>query len=135
MARITGIQQALRDMQQLTNKVNRAKRVAEKRVAEQMAADARALAPQDKGLLIASIDVKQDETSTTLVAEAGYAAYQEFGTGPLTQVPQGLESYAKEFFVNGEGRNLPTPFFFPAVFKNRDNVILEVEKEIAKINI
>lgn len=134
MARLKGIQDALRDMQQLTTKVNRAKKIAELRVAERMAADARALAPEDKGLLIAGIDTKQSDTSTSVVSEAGYSAYQEFGTGPLTAVPQGLESYAKEFFVNGEGQTAPQPFFFPAIFKHKEELIPEVEKELAKIN-
>ena len=134
MARLKGIQDALRDMQRLVTNVNRAKKVAELRVAERMAADARALAPEDKGLLIAGIDTKQTENTTSVVSEAGYSAYQEFGTGSLTAIPQGLEGYAKEFFVNGEGNTAPQPFFFPAIFKHREELIPEVEKELVKIN-
>jgi HK97 gp10 family phage protein len=134
MARIKGIQDALRDMQQLTAKVNRAKKVAELRIAERMAADARSLAPEDKGLLIAGIGTKQSETSTSVVSEAEYSAYQEFGTGPLVQIPQDLKPYAAEFIINKEGNTPPQPFFFTAIFKHKEELIPEVEKELQKLN-
>lgn len=133
MAGLKGFNAAMRQLQQLPGKVNRAKRIGEKRVADLMAEDARKLAPEDKGLLIAGIDSVQTETSTKVVSEAGYSAYQEFGTGPLTKVPAGLEPYAKEFFVNGEGHTPPAPFFFPAIFKHKDEVVVEVQKELEKI--
>ena len=54
-------------------------------------------------------------------AQAPYAAYVEFGTGGLVNVPAGLESYAIQF--KGKGLrvvNLPArPFLFPAYFRNR----------------
>lgn len=133
MAGLKGIQQAMKDMRQLASKANAARRKGELRVAEKMAADARALAPEDKGLLIAGIDATQNDVSTKVVSEAGYSAYQEFGTGPLVKIPQGLEEYASEFIVNKQGHTPAQPFFFPAIFKHQAEVITEVEKELNKI--
>jgi hypothetical protein len=55
-----------------------------------------------------------------------YAAYVEFGTGAEVSKgfareygtpPEGLPTYAMEFFVNGKGRLPARPFLFPAWFK------------------
>ena len=134
MGGLKGVQEAIKQIRQLAQKAQKAKQVAELRVAERMAADARANAPVDKGLLQAGIGTVQNEISTKVVSEAGYSAYEEFGTGPLVSIPKGLEAYAKEFFVNGEGNTPAQPFFFPAVFKHKDTVITEVEKELEKIS-
>lgn len=40
------------------------------------------------------------------------AAFHEWGTGPNTVVPEGLEGYARRYYVNGQGQTLPNPFFF-----------------------
>lgn len=130
---IKGIQKAYRQLQQLKENSRKAMRRGEKKVADKIAADARSNAPVDKGLLIASIGVEQNEDSTTVFAGAGYAAYQEFGTGPLTSIPPGLEEYAKEFYVNGKGNTPPQPFFFPAVFKHQEEIVAAVEEELSKL--
>ena len=133
MVQIKGLQQALKNLQALQERTRKAMRRGEKKVADKIAADARSNAPVDKGLLIASIGVEQNENSTTVFAGAGYAAYQEFGTGPLVEVPLGLEDYAKEFKITGEGNTSPQPFFFPAVFKHQEEIVTAVEEELSKL--
>ena len=72
-----------------------------------------------------------------------YAAYVEFGTGGLVDIPKGLESYAIQFKGLGIRQvNLPArPYFFPALFSEekkfmadlRDNLLKESFKGITVI--
>ena len=50
-------------------------------------------------------------------------AYVEFGTGPLVQVPEGLEAYAMGFYVSGKGHGKARPFLFPAFFAEQEILI------------
>lgn len=54
-------------------------------------------------------------------------AYQEFGTGVYIDIPPGLEDYAMTFYVNGRGRILPSPFLFPAVERERVEIIKRIK--------
>jgi HK97 gp10 family phage protein len=130
---IKGLQAAIRQLQTLKEKSRQAMRRGEKKIADKIAAQASANAPVKSGILKNSIGVEQTDVSTTVYAAAKHAPYQEFGTGPLTQVPTGYEDYAREFYVNGEGHTPPQPFFFPAVFLYQQEIIPSVEEELAKI--
>lgn len=94
-----------------------------KKIADAILADALSRVPVDKGQLRASAFVDAIENGWTLGFSASYAAYQEFGTGPLTEVPQGYEDYAMEFFVSGTGNTPAQPFLFPAFLKERDSIV------------
>jgi HK97 gp10 family phage protein len=64
-------------------------------------------------------DYKGRETTTEVEYRTNYAAYVEFGTGGLVDVPAGLEDYAMQYKGAGIKQvNLPPrPFLFPAFFK------------------
>src|ERR1700748_298741 len=111
-------QQAIQQLQQLEKDSRKAMKEAERKFATSVVQDARSLAPVNAGELIESIGFEQTEIETDIFADAGYAAYVEFGTGPLVEVPPGLEDYARTFFITGKGHQPAHPFFFPAIFRN-----------------
>lgn len=60
--------------------------------------DAKKLAPVNFGQLRNSIALtKESELTYTVSANASYAAYVEFGTGPQVNVPIDFQSYAQQF--------------------------------------
>lgn len=63
---------------------------------------------------------------------ASYAAYEEFGTGPYTEVPQGMDEFAMQFFVNGKGHSPAHPYLLPAFFEERDKAVVTLEEAIRK---
>lgn len=70
----------------------------------------------DVGGIAQRIDVENKPFDKAIKVNANYAAYVEFGTGALVDVPQGLEDYAIQFKGKGVRQvNLPArPFLFPA---------------------
>ena len=70
--------------------------------------------PVDLGILKASINYEVGDLRSEVYAAATYAAYIEFGTGGLVNVPAGLEDYAMRF--KGEGVRVvnipPRPYLF-----------------------
>lgn len=90
--------------------------------------------PVDSGILRASGDIEElnQGWSFKVYFDAKYAAYQEFGTGGLTEIPQGYEDYAMEFKM-GDSRNMaPQPFLFPAFFEFRDAITKEINDLLKK---
>ena len=67
-----------------------------------------------------------------LVSATDYAAYQEFGTGGLVDVPQGLEAYASQFKGQGirQVNMRPQPYFFAPFFERKAKLIKAIEKLI-----
>jgi len=63
---------------------------------------------------------------------ASYAAYEEFGTGPYTEVPQGMDEFAMQFFVNGKGHSPAHPYLLPAFFEERDKAVVTLEEAIRR---
>jgi hypothetical protein len=59
-----------------------------------------------------------------------YAPYVEFGTGAFVKVPTGLEDYAMQFYVNGEGITPATPFFFAPFLTKRKELIEQIKKDL-----
>ena len=57
-----------------------------------------------------------------------YPAWIEFGTGIYVSIPEGLEDYAMTFYVNGKGKILPHPFLFPAVERERVELIKRIKE-------
>lgn len=90
--------------------------------------------PVDKGILKASGDIEElnGGWSFKVYFSAKYAPYQEFGTGALTEIPQGYEEYAMEFYINGKGTVAAQPFLFPAFFEFRDLIIKEIDDLLTK---
>lgn len=103
-----------------------------KTIADAIMKSAVARAPRDKGDLIASAYVNAVEGGWVVGFSAKYAPYQEFGTGPYTEVPTGFEDFAMEFFVSGKGHVPAQPFLLPAFFEERDKAVVTLEEAIRK---
>lgn len=101
-------------------------------------AQQKALAPVDFGTLRSSLKFTRvaplDYTLVSTGAGSEYAPYQEFGTGGLTVIPQGLEKEAAQFKGNG-GRQVnmrPQPFFYAPAFKEFREMKKRIERLLAK---
>lgn len=87
--------------------------------------------PVDTGALKNSITINPINKFTyELVAQKEYAPFVEFGTKSSVKVPKGLEKYALQFKKgNSKGMGIrPKPFFFPAIFAYRTQLIQDVIK-------
>jgi HK97 gp10 family phage protein len=135
MARLQGLDQALKELQTLRVRAQKAMRRGELKVAKIMVDEAKAAAPFDMGNIEAGIHIEQTESSTIVVGGDKLAAYQEFGTGPLVSIPTGVDAAEVKalFYVNGKGKTPPHPFFYPAVFRNEELIIPAVEEELRKL--
>lgn len=133
MAKITGINNLKKLLKDLKKNGKVAAQKGILKTAKLIEADAKAKVPVKMGILQSSIGIEQTPEVTYIYAAAKHAAYQEFGTGPLTVVPKGYEPYAMEFFVNGLGNTKPQPFLFPAFFRHQASVEKNVEEELQNL--
>lgn len=129
---IKNLEQALQPLRNLQAHAREAANRAELTVAERIAESARIVAP---GSLGGKISVTQTGQETIIDAGDELSAYVEFGTGQNAEVflagkPEEQVAEAKKFFVNGEGTLQAHPFFFPAIYQHRDEIIVELEKEL-----
>lgn len=135
MAAIRGLAQAQADLRALQTKVKQAQKRGGLKGANLIANDAKARA---KGTLAQKIYVTQDEVKTTVIGGDELSAYNEFGTGDfasayLASMPPEVKEEAIKFYVDGSGKIPAAPFFFPSIYKNKDNVIRFVQEELNKI--
>jgi len=131
-------QQAIEQLQNLAKNSKEAMRKAEFTVNNNIALTAIELAPEKTSLLVESIEILQDDTKSSVVVNAPYSGYVEFGTGPFANeyvggLPESWKDEAMKFFVNGEGHTQAHPFFYPAVQRHLPELIPEVEKELEKL--
>lgn len=97
-----------------------------------IATGAKRLAPVDMGFLRNSIGIEPSASGLTyeVEAKAKYAAYIEFGTGGLVDVPAGYEDLAVRF----KGRNIrkvnirPQPFLIPSFEIEKPKLISRLKK-------
>ena len=68
-----------------------------------------------------------------------WEAWMEFGTGLSAEQILGRAGYTSEikaqadnFFRNGKGRIIGKPYFYPAFFRNTDNLVTDMVDEINK---
>lgn len=105
---------------------------------EEMATKAKQKSPVDTGLLRNSIAVlKEDKFKYRLVDNARYAAYVEFGTGPLAKnyipsLDKEWQEYANEFKRSKPGHTPAQPFFYPSVMEIFPIMIKRMENIIKK---
>lgn len=129
---IKNLEQTLQPLRNLQAHAREAANRAELTIAERIAESARIAAP---GSLGGKISVTQTGQETIIDAGDELSAYVEFGTGQNAEVflagkPEEQVAEAKKFFVNGEGTLQAHPFFFPAIYQHRDEIIEELEKEL-----
>lgn len=133
---LRAINQAQQELKQLQAKIKQAQRAGEKKVADEIAREAKQRAP---GSLANGIVVTQTENETIIDGGGELAAYAEFGTGQnaeayLSTQPTEIVNEALKFFVDGTGRTPAQPFFFPPIMANKDKIIPAVEAELQKIS-
>lgn len=114
---VQGLKQALNSIKAYKGEKEQKISDALKGAIYDLVAEAQAKVPTDLSNLKQSIRVtvvRRFEAEAE--AEAGYAAYVEFGTGALVRVPKELVSYAMQFKGKGiKEVNLPArPYFYPA---------------------
>jgi len=128
--KVTGLAELNREIERMSRDIPRQIDDELKKFADSVLADAVSRVHVDKGLLKASAFVEKIEGGYTIGFSALYSAFEEFGTGPLTEVPKGYEAYAAEFKVSGgkERRGEPHPFLFPPFLSRKDKIVEELEK-------
>jgi HK97 gp10 family phage protein len=94
--------------------------------------------PVDKGFLKSSLKTRKVAPLNYLVVSSGagssYAPYQEFGTGGLVSIPQGLESEAALYRGKGQRQvNMRAqPFFFAPAFAEWNKLKKRIETMLKK---
>jgi phage gpG-like protein len=91
--------------------------------------------PVDTGALRASISNKKiAKMNYEIVAQKNYAAYIEFGTGGLVDIPSGLEAYAAQFKGKGIKKvNLPArPYLFNSFVEAKAKLMKELQRILKK---
>lgn len=95
---------------------------------------AKQLAPVDLGMLRQSINYSKTNNGlgAMISVNVSYAAYQEFGTGGLVNIPPEMRELAE--FYKGSGVkqiNLrPQPFLYPAFVENRQKLIDTLKRKL-----
>jgi HK97 gp10 family phage protein len=97
-------------------------------------AKAKSRVPKDTGGLSQAVQSVPFPNGLSIVAAKNYAAFVEFGTGALVNVPAGLEDYAIQFKGKGIKQvNLPArPFLFNSFFEEKQSLLDNIKKVIAK---
>jgi len=97
-----------------------------------IASNAKRLAPVDMGFLRNSIGIEPSVNGLTyeVEAKAKYAAYIEFGTGGLVDVPTGYEDLAILFKGKGIRKvNIrPQAYLIPSFETEKSNLITRIKK-------
>ena len=134
-------------LKKVTNSLDRLEKLAEKvygdvekNTAEEIAGDAKVILSRvstDKGRLVQSLKAWKngDDGGYKAGSQVHYAPYVEFGTGyGFKDYPfEEWEEYARDFYVNGLGRMLPSPYLFPAFQKNKPIFDKDVQSVTDKI--
>lgn len=130
---VSGLGQTRAALERYRRSVPDRVQAATDRTGQAVAREAKGLAPFDLGDLRASIAYVPGTGGRGAVeATADHAPYVEFGTGDRVDVPSGLESYARQFYVNGEGHTPAQPFLFPAAEAHRDTHLKNVRDAFAR---
>lgn len=125
--KVNGLKQLQRELTKMQTDIPKQVESELKVIADEILADALTRVPVDSTMLKVSAFVEKIEGGYTVGFGARHAAYQEFGTGALVEVPVGYEDFAMEFFVTGLGKTPAQPFLFPAFLAKRDKIVDELE--------
>ena len=130
---IKGLKGVLSNLSKFGNDAKKSVEIITGIVAENIVSDAKFLAPLDNGDLKQSIHlVEMDKYSYKIVAGAPYAAYMEFGTGGLVDVPIELKDVAIQFKGKGIRQvNIePRPYLYPAWKKGQKDYVKDLKDEL-----
>lgn len=117
-------------LRKLTEKKIKQVQEATKANVYELAANAKRNTPKDLGKLAQGIqvfDLKSPGIRFRVVATEKYSPYVEFGTGDQVEIPAGLEDYAKQFYVNGQGHMPAQPFLYPAFLRTRKQFLQDIK--------
>lgn len=118
------------NIRKITEKKRKQIEAATRANAQELATQAKRNAPKDLSSLAKGIqffEVESPWIKYAVVATEKYSPYVEFGTGDKVEVPPGLEDYAMQFYVNGEGTMPAQPFMYPALQKIRKQYIQDIK--------
>ena len=133
---IKGLDKLINDFDAFVNGIDgNVKQIVEQE-ANRIAGEAKALAPVDGGYLREKIQTRTTEADGKIAGEvynnANYAAYVEFGTGPVGQAA-GLKIDGIDL-TRGQA---PQPFLYPAMKNNEDHIVETLKTAVrmeSKIN-
>ena len=98
MAKIKGLNKVLKKLSKFGDEAEKIIAETTQANAKELVANARSLAPKDKGKLAQSIiDEKVTNFTYNIVVGSEYGAYIEFGTGKKVSVPNDLKDQADKF--------------------------------------
>lgn len=102
----------------------------------EVSAEQKRRVPVDMGLLRSSLHAAKiaplDWTILSTGPGSSYSGWTEFGTGPYTQIPPGLEEEARLFYVNGKGHTRAQPYFFSPFLEKRKELIQNITNLLKK---
>lgn len=127
---LKGLAKTLKALEKFGQRIDKKVDAITEANAREIEVKAKQRAPVDLGKLRQSIGVvRRTEKSYSVVANAPYAAYQEFGTGNLVNVPPELADIAVQFRGRGIKQvNIPPqPFLFPSFVSQRPEYLKDLE--------
>lgn len=141
---VKGLEKVLKSLNKLPQDLNPKIDATLKANADEIARNAKRLAPVDLGKLRQSIAlIKVSDKEYKVIANASnlapYAAYVEFGTGGYVRVPAEMQDIAILFKGKGikEVNIRPQPYLYPALISQRAQYLKDLEvlldKETKKI--
>lgn len=138
--KIKGMDRLRRDLQKLPESVDEMLKRTLLEFAQKILNDAMSGLPSGASAIKATyrIEVKDSGFTVSIVTDNEISAYIEFGTGRyatsyLGSQPQEVKDEAIKFFVNGEGTMPARPYLFPAYYRHREALIVELNKRLDRI--
>lgn len=131
MFKVRGLNNVIKELRNLAN-ADKVVQSELQNIADEIMRKAVANVHVRSGHLKSTAYVNKVDNGWVVGFSASYAAYEEFGTGPYTEVPTGLDDFAMQFFVSGNGHQPAHPYLLPAFFEERDKAIVTLEEAIRK---
>jgi HK97 gp10 family phage protein len=128
---IKGISETIKELRAFGKDIEKLIDAETNEIADQIQTDAKILVPKDFGKLAQSINKsKIKESNYRISVQEKYAAYVEFGTGGLVNIPKGWESLASQFRGKGIKQiNIrPQPYLYPAFRKGERDYLKNLKK-------
>lgn len=135
--KINGMSKLLRDLNKMPDSIDEMVKRTLMEFAQRIFNDAMANVPAS---IRASYRLESSNGGFTvnIYTDNAIAAYIEFGTGVyaseyLSGKDMEIKDEAIKFYVNGEGRMPARPYLFPAYYRHRDALIVELNRKLDRI--